>query len=59
MKLRFQCVVPSSNPDYPFQPGQVIDVEKPTAEMKRWLKDGKVIPVHEPDTPEHAVVGEP
>lgn len=63
MRLRFVQMVPSSNPDFPFQAGQIIYVSKLSAEMKRWLKDGLAVAVPEPaeaavvEDPERAVVG--
>ena len=65
MKLRFLKVTPSNNPEFPFQAGQIIHVEKLTGEMKRWLKEGLAVAL--PDSfeaasiadPERAVEGDP
>lgn len=67
MRLKFLAVVPSGNPDYPFQPGQVIEVAKLGADLKRHVKAGVAVLVHDaPETPErsaetfeYAVVGKP
>lgn len=63
MKLRFLETLPSSNPDYPFQAGQIIVVGRLTPEQQRWVREGRVAVVHEaqpetavPPTPERAVL---
>jgi hypothetical protein len=33
MRIRFLETCPSANPERPFQPGQVIDIEHPSAEL--------------------------
>ncbi len=43
MVLRFLQTVPSANPEYPFQAGQIISCPQLSAEMKRWLKAGLVV----------------
>ncbi len=40
MTLRFLQTTPSASPGFPFQPGQVITVDRPTPEMRQWLKAG-------------------
>jgi hypothetical protein len=55
VKIRFSETVPSSHPDRPFLPGQVIDVACPTADMLRWLELGYAVAVREPDVLERAV----
>lgn len=55
MKIRFLHTTPSARPEYPFQAGQVIEVEKQTAEIRGWLKENRAEIVKE--TPEAAVVG--
>lgn len=57
MKLRFLTIVPSQNPDAPFRVGQIIDIPKPTAEMRQWLKDGLAEVLV--DAPEMATLGAP
>lgn len=57
MKVRFLRTLASSNPEYPFQPGQIIVVPKLTLEMKGWLRDGAIQILPEPD--EAAVVAAP
>lgn len=58
MRLRFLQTTPSSNPEFPFQPGQVIYVTKLTAEMREWLTPtGESGPLAEivKDEPERAI----
>lgn len=57
MKLRFLTIVPSQNPDAPFRVGQIIDIPKPAAEMRKWLRDGLAEVLVEP--PEMAAMGAP
>jgi hypothetical protein len=63
MRIRFLAVVPSSNPDFPFRPGQVVEAPRLTPEMRRWLKAGLVEAVKaseeitEPPAHERAVEG--
>lgn len=57
MKLRFLDTVPSSNPDYPFTLGQVIEVSRLTPEMRGWVKAGRAELVSE--EPELATVSAP
>jgi len=57
MTLRFLQTIASSHPEYPFQAGQIIRTEKLTAEMKRWVKEGRAVVV--PESSEAAVVEEP
>ena len=38
MRIRFLQTTPSANAAFPFQAGQIIVVEKLTAEMRAWLK---------------------
>jgi hypothetical protein len=40
VRLRFLNLVPSSCPDLPFRPLQIIDVEKLTPEMRGWVAAG-------------------
>jgi hypothetical protein len=40
VELKFLQTTPSSNPDVPFQPGQIIHVPKLLPEMRRWIRDG-------------------
>lgn len=56
MRLRFRQTTPSSQPDYPFQIGQIIHVSKLTPEFKRWIKAGYVEVLR--DMPEAAVAPE-
>lgn len=41
MTLRFLALVESAAPDFPFQVGQQIAVTKLTAEMQRWIREGR------------------
>lgn len=41
MQLRFLETLPSSNPGYPFQPGQTISLPRLSAEMQRWVREGR------------------
>jgi len=50
MILRFLRTTPSASPDFPFQPGQRIQVTKLTAEMRAWIKDGSAEIVREAPT---------
>jgi hypothetical protein len=56
MRIRFLHTTASSNPHYPFQAGQIIEVPELTREMRNWLKSGgaEVLPEIEPEA---AVVG--
>ncbi len=54
MTLRFLDTLPSSNPDFPFQPGQIIHLPRLTPEMQRWVKDGRAQLIRE--EPELATV---
>lgn len=54
MTLRFLETLQSSNPEAPFQPGQIIRLPRLTPEMQRWVRDGKAQLLHE--EPEMAVV---
>lgn len=40
MRIKFIQTTPSDSPDYPFVPGQVIDVEKMTRVIRQWVADG-------------------
>lgn len=55
MTLRFVRTTASGRPDFPFQAGQIIHVEKLTAEMRVWLRDGAAELLKE--EPEAAVLG--
>ena len=60
MKIRFLRTTPSAVPAYPFQAGQIIEVEKLTEEMRAWLKpaaDGTVLAELIGAEPELAIVG--
>jgi hypothetical protein len=57
-------MVESRSPGFPFQPGQIIELPRPTKEMFGWIKRGWVeVLKEEPeravvhDTNEHAVIG--
>lgn len=56
MKIRFLETWPSSNPDYPFMPGQIVTVDAPTQEMRQALQGGSAEVVRA-EAPELAVVG--
>lgn len=55
MTLRFLDLVPSAAPDYPFLPGQSIQVTRLTAEMRQWVRSGKATVVGD-EEPELATV---
>ena len=38
MRVRFLQTTPSSNPAFPFQAGQIIQVERLTPELRGWIK---------------------
>lgn len=50
MKLRFLQTTPSSNPDFPFQPGQTIELARLTADLRKWIKHGHAEVVRDDST---------
>ncbi len=66
MRLRFLHTVPSDNPHFPFQPGQILEMPRLTSEMRHWLREGWASLLPEPaeaavldDPPEMATVSRP
>ena len=55
MQIRFLDLVESGSPDFPFVPGQIIDVPTLTPAMRAAVKDGRAELVR--DEPELATVG--
>jgi hypothetical protein len=55
-RLRFLQTTPSDNPEYPFQPGQIIAVEVLTKALRRCVANGmaEILPESESEA---AVVG--
>jgi len=56
MRFRFVEMAPSDAPDFPFQPGQVVDMAV-DARVRRWLRAGVIVPIG--DDTETAMLGEP
>lgn len=55
MQIRFLDLVESESPEFPFMPGQVINVSSLTPAMRAAVKDGRAELVR--DEPELATVG--
>lgn len=53
MRIRFLQTTASQNPNFPFQAGQVIALDRLTPEARQWIKDGRAEVVL--DSPEAAV----
>ncbi len=58
MRIRFAQTLPSANPDFPVQVGQVINVPHLTPEMRGWLETGGAVLLDPPEA-EAAVLGAP
>ena len=59
MQIRFLQITDSGRADFPFQAGQIIHVEKLTAEMRRWLKSGAAEVLREAPALEAAMLSRP
>lgn len=53
MQIRFLQTTASQNPNYPFQAGQVIVLDRLTPEARQWIADGRAEVMQE--SPEAAI----